>query len=393
MDGLKEGTRRYQRFININYFLELCLTTIYFFHSGAAKAHTPPVRRTPQATPQVMRPPLLDSASSIALSSACRPPVPRPRVQAPQVDQASSSLLQLSRPSLPSLQVVQPPNLEQGNLFRTTATTLSHMPPPRGSYGVQSELAPRSPAPHLQFRSPRAHSMPPPGNQQQLPATRVEAMSSRTQPMLAASSCPSDIHVGHLAASAMSSLHSVLPSTSLPSSLHPSHLAQRVLPTPNPTLQAAAPSGSNTTMPSIPTGMQPPDSGSLSLDAWLAANLGLNDDASTAPAKNTASLGLRSDAPRAAPATNTASLGLSSDVPMGTAPATNTASLGLSSDVPRGMASATNTASLRLSSDSPRVTVPATSTASLRLSSESPGATAPAINGPEIDLVCLSDDE
>lgn len=332
------------------------------------------------------------SASSIALSSACRPPVPRPRVQAPQVDQPSSSLSQLSHPSLPSLQVVQPPNLEQGNLFRATSTTLSHMPPPRGSYGVQSELAPRSPAPHLQFRSPRAHSMPP-GNQQQLPATRVEAMSSRTQPVLAASSCPSDIHAGQLAASAMSSLHTVLPSTSLPSSLHPSHLAQRVPPTPNPTLQAAAPSGSNTTMPSIPTGMQPPDSGSLSLDAWLTANLGLSDDASTAPTKNTASLGLSSDAPRAAPATNTASLGLSTDVPRGMAPATNKASLGLSSDVPRGMALATNTASLRLSSDSPRATVPATSTTSLRLSSDSPGATAPATNGPEIDVVCLSDDE
>ncbi|CAD6340635.1 unnamed protein product [Miscanthus lutarioriparius] len=333
---------------------------------GAAKAHTPPVRHTPQATPQVMRPPVLDpSASSIALSSACRPPVPRPRVQAPQVDQPSSSLSQLSRPSLLSLQVVQPPNLEQGNLFRATSATLSHMPPPRGSYGVQSELAPRSPAPHLQFRSPRAHSMPS-GNQQQLPATRVEAMSSRTQPVLAASSCQSDIHAGHLAASAMSSLHSVLPSTSLPSSLHPSHLAQRVPPTPNPTLQAAAPSGSNTKMPSIPTGMQLPDSGSLSL--------GLSDDASTAPVKNTASLGLSSDAPKAAPATNTASLGLSSDVPRGTAPATNTASL-------------------RLSSDSPRAMVPATSTASLRLSSDSPGATAPATNCPEIDVVCLSDDE
>lgn len=220
--------------------------------------------------------------------------------------------------------------------------TRSHRPPPRGSYGVQSELVPRSPAPHLQFRSPQAHSMPP-GNQPQLPATRVEAMSSRTQPALAAGSSPSDIHVGPLAVSAMSSL---------PSSLHPSHHVPLTL---NPTLQAAAPSGSKTTMPSIPTGMQPPDSGSLSLDAWLTANLGLSDDASTASAKNTASLGLSSDAPRAALAT--------------------TASLGLSSDVPRGTAAATNT------------------TAPARLSSDSPGLTVPATNGPGIDVVCLSDDE
>ncbi|AQL02869.1 Helicase protein MOM1 [Zea mays] len=342
---------------------------------GAAKGHTPPVRHTPQATQVV------SSTSSIALSSACRPPVPRPRVQAPQVDQPLLSLSQFSRPSL---QVVQPPNLELGNLFRATSTTLSHMPPQRGSYGVQSELAPRSPAPHLQFRSPRAHSMAP-GNQQQSPAISVDAMSSRTQPVLAASTSPSDIHVGPLAASALSSLHSVLPSTSLPSSLHPSHLAQRVPPTPNPTLQAGAPKGSNATMPSIPTGMQLPDSGSLSLDAWLTANLGLND-ASTAPAKDTASLGLSSDAPRAAPDTNTASLGLSSDVPRGTAPATNTASLGLSSDVPRGTTPATTTTSLGLISDSPRVIAPA--------SSNSPGAIASATNGgSEIDVVCLSDDE
>jgi hypothetical protein len=353
----------------------LLLITIYFFHPGAAKGHTPPVRHTPQATQVV------SSTSSIALSSACRPPVPRPRVQAPQVDQPLLSLSQFSRPSL---QVVQPPNLELGNLFRATSTTLSHMPPQRGSYGVQSELAPRSPAPHLQFRSPRAHSMAP-GNQQQSPAISVDAMSSRTQPVLAASTSPSDIHVGPLAASALSSLHSVLPSTSLPSSLHPSHLAQRVPPTPNPTLQAGAPKGSNATMPSIPTGMQLPDSGSLSLDAWLTANLGLND-ASTAPAKDTASLGLSSDAPRAAPDTNTASLGLSSDVPRGTAPATNTASLGLSSDVPRGTTPATTTTSLGLISDSPRVIAPA--------SSNSPGAIASATNGgSEIDVVCLSDDE
>lgn len=246
------------------------------------------------------------SASSIALSSACRPPVPRLRVQAPQVEQPPSSLLsQSSRSSLPSSQVVQPPPLIPGNLFRTLSPTLSQVPPPRGSYGVQSELAPRAPAPHppptrgsygvqselaprapaphLQFKSPRANSMPP-GNkqqqQQQVP-TRVEGMSPRTQTVLAANSSPSDSHLAPVASSGMSRLQPVLPATSLPSGSRTSHLAQRVPPAPNPALQVA--------MPSITTGMQPSGSGSLSLDAWLTASLGLSGDApraTTAPATN-----------------------------------------------------------------------------------------------------------
>ena len=224
------------------------------------------------------------SASSFALPSACRPPVPQLRVQAPQVEQPSSSLSHLSRSSLPSSQVVQPPPLIPDNLYRTSSAPLSHMPPPRGSYGVQSELAPRAPAPHLQFRSPKANSMPP-GNQQQLLPTRVEATSPRTQPVLGANSSPSDSHLGPVATSGMSGLHSVLPATSLPSSSHPSHhQAQRVPPAPNPALQVAAPPGSNTAAPSITAVGQP----SLSLDAWLTASLGLSGDAprATAPATN-----------------------------------------------------------------------------------------------------------
>lgn len=252
--------------------------------AAQARAHTPPIRQTAQASQQVpMRTSVGGpSASSIALSSTCRPSVPRLRVQAPQVEQ-SSSLSQLSRSSLPSSQVVQPPPLIPGNLFRTTSATLSHMPPPRGSYGGQSELAPRAPAPHLQFKSPRANSMPP-GNQQQLPTTRVEATSPRTQPVLAANSSPPDSHLGPVATSGMSSLHSALPASSLPSSSHTNHLVQRVLPAPNPALQVVAPPGPSTATPSITAGMQ----GSLSLDAWLTARLGLSGDAprATAPATN-----------------------------------------------------------------------------------------------------------
>ncbi|CAL5045144.1 unnamed protein product [Urochloa decumbens] len=252
-----------------------------------ARAHTPPICQTPQTSQQVpMRPSVVGPpASAIALTSACRPPVLRLRVQAPQMGQLSSSLSQLSHSSMPSAQVVQPPPMIPGNLFRATSATRGRMPPPRGSYGVQSELAPRAPAPHLQFKSPRANSMP---NQQQLGTARVEATSPRTQPVLAANSSPSDSRMGPGATSGMSSLHSALPATSLPSSSHTSHQAQRVPPAPNPALQVAAPPCSNTATPSITTGMQLSDSGSLSQDAWLTANLGSSGDPprATAPATN-----------------------------------------------------------------------------------------------------------
>uniref|UniRef100_A0A0A8XY09 Helicase protein MOM1 n=1 Tax=Arundo donax TaxID=35708 RepID=A0A0A8XY09_ARUDO len=295
--------------------------------AAQARAHSPQVCQTAQASQQVpMRPPVAgSSASSTASSSACRPPVPRPRVQPPQVDQpSSSSLAHVSRLSSPSSQLGQPAPLIQGNRFRATSAPVSHMPPPRGSYGAQSELAPRAPAPHLQFRLPRSHSMVP-GNQQQLP-TRLEATSSRTQlaaatsslsssqPVLLTNPSASDSHVPPLATSAALSLHSVLPATSLPSSLHPvlpasllppgsspSHLAQDVPPTPNPALQGTAPPDLNTELcttsaassvllagrrvgPSALPGMQPSDSGSLSLDAWLTASLGLSSDSPSAEA-------------------------------------------------------------------------------------------------------------
>ncbi|KAG2608795.1 uncharacterized protein LOC120702311 isoform X2 [Panicum virgatum] len=252
--------------------------------AAQARAHAPTVRQTPQASQQVpMRPSGMgSSASSFALPSACRPPVPQLRVQAPQVEQPSSSLSQLSRSSLPSSQVVQPPPLIPGSLYRKSSAPLNQ-PPPRGSYGVQSELAPRAPAPHLQFKSPLANSMPPGSGQQLLP-TRVDATSLRTPPVLGANSSASDSHLGPVATSGIPGLHSVLPATSLSSSLHPSHLAQRVPPAPNAALQVAALPGSNTAAPSITAGGQP----SLSLDAWLTASLGLRGDAprATAPATN-----------------------------------------------------------------------------------------------------------
>ncbi|XP_062206434.1 uncharacterized protein LOC133908424 isoform X2 [Phragmites australis] len=289
--------------------------------AGQAKAYSPQARQTPQASQQVpVRPSVAgSSASPIASSSACRPPVPRLRVQPPQVDRPSSSLSHVSPSLSPSSLAGQSAPLIPGNLFRATSAPVSHMPPPRGSYGVQSELAPRAPAPHLQFRSPRSHSMPPGNQKQQLP-TRLEATSSRTQfapvthattslsssqPVLPANPSASDSHPVLLATSGTSSLHSVLPATSSPSSLHrvfpasllpsgssPSHLAH-VPPTPNPALQAMTPPGLNmpcTTSaassallagrrlgPSISSGgMQSADSGSLSLDAWLTASLGLS---------------------------------------------------------------------------------------------------------------------
>ncbi|WVZ82995.1 hypothetical protein U9M48_030188 [Paspalum notatum var. saurae] len=220
---------------------------------GAARVQTPPIRRTPQSSQQIpMRPSVVGSlASPSALPSAYRPPAPRPRVQAPQADQPSLPLSPLSHPSLSSSQVVQPSPLISSHLFRATSGTLSPIPPPRGNYGVQGESAPRAPAPHLQLRPPRAHSIPP-GNQQQLPTTRVEITPSA----LAASASPPDSHLPPLGTSAMSTLHSALPSPG-------SKIAAR---------------------PSITAGMHPSDSTSLSLDAWLTASLGLSGDAPRATA-------------------------------------------------------------------------------------------------------------
>ncbi|KAF8775853.1 hypothetical protein HU200_004246 [Digitaria exilis] len=228
---------------------------------AAARAHAP--RQTPQASQQVpMRPlGLGSSAPSVALSSTCLPPAPtRLRVQAPQMEQPSSSQSQLSRPSLPSSQVVPRAPLIPGNLLRTSPATLSQMPPPRGSFGVQSESAPRAPAPHLQFKSPRADPTPAGNKQQQVPTTSPRAAA------LAGNPSPSESD-SRVATSGMPSLRPVLPATSLPSGSRTSHPGQRVPAAPNPALQVPA------------AGTQPSDS----LDAWLTASLGLR---ATAPASN-----------------------------------------------------------------------------------------------------------
>lgn len=280
------------------------------------------VALSPACRPPVPRPLLAgSSASPVESSSACRLPVPRPRVQPLQVDRPSSSLSHVSRPSSPSLQVSQPAPLVPGNLFRaTSAPVVGHLPTSRGGYGAQSELAPRAPAPHLQFRPPRSHSMAP-VNQQQLPGLELTSSSSRaqsspvaqgtsllssSQPTLLANPSTSDSHQAPLASSAMSNLHSALPATSSPSSSHPvlpasslapgsspSHLAQHVPPMPCTTTSAsgvatAAASGVATAAassvapagrrigPFVEGSMQATDAGSVSLDAWLTANLGLS---------------------------------------------------------------------------------------------------------------------
>ncbi|KAL6622402.1 hypothetical protein ACP70R_032281 [Stipagrostis hirtigluma subsp. patula] len=269
------------------------------------RANSTQVRQTQQASQQIpMRPSVAgSSASAIASSSACRPPVPRPRVQPPQVDRSSSSLLHMSRSSSSSSLVGQPATSIPGNLFRSTSGPVSHMPPPRGSYGVQSELAAsRAPAPHLQFRSPRLT-----GNQQQPPAglekssrTKLAPVTQATSSLLSSQAFSLDLRPAPVATSAMSrpatsSSQPMLPASLLPSGSGPSHLAQLMPPTPRPASQATAPPGLNTVAsavssapvagkraePSIPVGMQQPDARSLSLDAWLAANLGLNSDPSS----------------------------------------------------------------------------------------------------------------
>jgi hypothetical protein len=291
---------------------------VHLFLCTVARSPSPQACQAPQASQQAPTRPSVagSSVSPVASSSACRPPsVPRPRVQLPQVDQPSLSLSHISRPSSVSLQVSQPAPLVPSNLFRGTPMPVGHLPSPRGSYGVQGELAPRAPAPHLQFRPPRTHSMPR-GNQQQLP--RLEATSSRTQlsPVAQETSSPSssqptllanpptpDSHQAPLVTSVISNLHLALPATSSPSGLRPvvptssvapgsspSRLAN-VPPTPNPGLLATAQPVINTVPcttaaawsgrcvgPSIAAGVQATDAGSLSLDAWLIPSVGLSSD-------------------------------------------------------------------------------------------------------------------
>lgn len=258
--------------------------------SGAqGRAHSPTNHQIPQVSHQVpMRP------SAVVPSSVARPPVPIHHVQPLQADRPSSA--QVSRSSSPSLQVPRPRPSIPGNIVRSTSVPFSHTPVlPRGSFGLQSELA-RAPAPHLQRRLlPLVHSLAP-ANQQQLP-TRLEGnTSARTQ------SIPvTPVHIRH---PSPSSLHPgpnpVVPaplgpssSRQVPSSSHPTRLPSLVSSVPNPALQLTSPPGftrassvSPATSDALPSrrvgpsvsGTPQSDSDSISLDEWLTGSLGLSSN-------------------------------------------------------------------------------------------------------------------
>ncbi|XP_044382680.1 uncharacterized protein [Triticum aestivum] len=267
--------------------------------SGAqARAHSPPNHQTPQASQQVPPRPsaVASTASPAASSSAGRPLVlthhiqplqvdrpspsspadPPPHVQPLKVDRPSPSspagppphvqplkVDRLSPSSSPSSQVVRPRPSILNNIVRSPSTTFSLAPVlPRGSFGVQSDLArARAPAPHLRRRlPPQVHSMAS-ANQQQLP-TKLESMSARTRatpvtPVDIRQSCPQAVPPGN---PSLSSLHPSLyptlaallgPSSShqiqqvplLPSSSHPTRLSSPVPSTPNPVLPLTSPRG------------------------------------------------------------------------------------------------------------------------------------------------------
>uniref|UniRef100_A0ACD5XNT1 Uncharacterized protein n=1 Tax=Avena sativa TaxID=4498 RepID=A0ACD5XNT1_AVESA len=249
--------------------------------SGAqGRAHSP-------VSQQVLtRPSAVASIASHASSSASRPPVRIRPVQTLHVDRPSSSS--------PSPQMVRPHPSAPGNLIRSTSVAFSHTPVlPRGSFGVQSELA-RAPAPHLQRRlSPRVHSMAP-ANQPQLP-TRLECSTSAR-----AQSIPvTPVNIGQ------SSLHPcsnpIVPAPLCLSSSHPAHLPSPGSLVPNPALQLTSPPGftrvssvSSVTMDVLPSrrvgpspsGTLQSDSDSVSLDGWLIGSLGLSSDPRGSAAPN-----------------------------------------------------------------------------------------------------------
>uniref|UniRef100_A0A0D3GBS0 Chromo domain-containing protein n=1 Tax=Oryza barthii TaxID=65489 RepID=A0A0D3GBS0_9ORYZ len=142
--------------------------------AAQARAVSPPLCQTTRQTAGVSQqvPTRPSVAGSIALpvgsSSASRPSLQRHCAQPSHVDRSSSS--GGSHSSSPSSQVVRPPPAILGSVVRATSTPFSHTPAARGNYGVGSEVA-RAPAPHLQFRLPRAHPTAPVNQQQrQLPA-------------------------------------------------------------------------------------------------------------------------------------------------------------------------------------------------------------------------------
>ncbi|KAM0858101.1 hypothetical protein ACQ4PT_048039 [Festuca glaucescens] len=260
--------------------------------SGAqGRAHSPPNHQVPQVSHQVPTRP-----SAVASSSVARPPVPIHHVQPLQSDRPSSSSSQVSRSSSPSLQVPRPRPSIPGNIVRSTSVPFSHTPVlPRGSFGLQSELA-RAPAPHLQRRLlPLVHSLAP-ANQQQLPTRLEGSTSARTQsipvtPVHLRQPSPSSLHPGPNpvvpAPLGPSSSHQV------PSSSHPTRLPSPVSSVPNPALQLTSPPGFTRASSVSPATSDAPssrrvgpsasgkpqsDSDSVSLDEWLTGSLGLSSD-------------------------------------------------------------------------------------------------------------------
>ncbi|KAI4987499.1 hypothetical protein ZWY2020_020299 [Hordeum vulgare] len=160
-----------------------------FISSSAAqaKAYSPPIHQTPQASQQA--PTRLSGVTSTSLPAG-RPVVPGD-TQPSHVDRPSTSASsQAPRPPLPSPPVVRPP-INPGNLVRTTGAHPSHMPrvplPPRGSHRV-----PSAPAPHLQHRlPPRTHTTAPANQrQQQQHATSASPQSSHVVPPVSSSPLP-----------------------------------------------------------------------------------------------------------------------------------------------------------------------------------------------------------
>ncbi|XP_048573028.1 uncharacterized protein LOC125553263 isoform X1 [Triticum urartu] len=183
--------------------------------------------------------------SPTASSSAARPPVRIHHVQPLQVDRPSPS-------SSPSSQVVRPHPSMLSNIVRSASTSFSLAPVlPRGSFGVQSELA-HAPAPRLQNRLPPQVQSMASANQQQLP-TRLESMSAWTW-----STCPHAVPPGNPSLSSLHpSSHSTIPAPLGPSS---SHQIQQVPPLPSssqPTrLPFPVPSNPNPVLPqTLPRGL------------------------------------------------------------------------------------------------------------------------------------------
>ncbi|XP_037443170.1 uncharacterized protein LOC119311615 isoform X3 [Triticum dicoccoides] len=247
--------------------------------SGAqARAHSPPNHQTPQASQQVPPRPsaVAATASPAASSSAGRPPVLTHHIQPLQVDRPSPSSpagplphvqpLKVDRPSpssSPSSQVVRPRPSILNNIVRSPSTTFSLAPVlPRGSFGVQSELArARAPAPHLRRRLPPQVQSMASANQQQLP-TKLESMSARTwatpvTPVNIRQSCPQAVPPGNPSLSSLhpslyptlaallgpSSSHQIQQGPLLQSSSLPTRLSSPVPSTPNPVLPLTSPRG------------------------------------------------------------------------------------------------------------------------------------------------------